>query len=179
MDDGGKFRGIKFTQGRPIDTNSNNNYTYYMLQITEQSDKGYKIVNKVRLSTDSIYFDNDTDLTAELNSKQPNLNTKNGIELDQATSTIGLTDNFNKALESISNKNVGSNTNFVYVSNGEVKASNANVGSKYTTSGNYKYTRGTYTEGGELKSGTSFFISKDSPNNTIGSNGDFWFKYTD
>ena len=180
LDDGGKFRGIKFTQGRPTDANSNASYTYYTLQITKENDQGgYDIINKVRLSTDSIYFTTGDDLTKMINSKQNNLTAKDGIKLDPTTSEIGLEDKIYKTVTSMASKNVGANNKFIYIKNGEATASGANVGSKYTTSGNYNYTQNTYTENGELKGGTTFFASKGDPNSTLGSNGDFWFKYTD
>lgn len=177
LDEGNEFRGLFFENNSTKQTAPNT--TYYILQVTDQDGN---IINKVRLSTDSIFYSNSRDLTTELNSKQSNLSAGDGIDSTKlGASEVALVSNYNDLLDSAAGKNVGTANKPVYVSNGRITAfgDSSDAGSKYIDNSTYKYTKATYMENGSILTGTTFFISNSEPLTTAeAKNGDFWFKYT-
>ena len=184
----GEFRGLDFETGTVTDEKVVDGvYTYYYLQVT---DRDGNILNKVRLSTDSIFYSgNERTLTNELDDKQSIVKAGNGIKgqgLDNVLpdSKVELIDSYNSILNSIANGhsgNVGSNSKFIYVADNSVNASTLNAGSGYNANNTgYKYTKDVHVTDGNIVDGTTFFISEDTPDrypSSIAKNGDFWFKY--
>ncbi len=169
------FTGLDFTSTEPSNQ-ATDNYTYYYLKVVEDS----KLINKVKLTTDSIKVDSGKDLTNELNQKQYLLTNGQGIDtIDNNTNrTVQLTNKeFNK-LSSLPNKG-GSPTSsklFYFDENGLAKNNDGlSVGSKGTDSGNKIASQGVYILDGTITAGQTFYASTDNPSGGV--KGDIWFKY--
>lgn len=178
LDQGSEFTGL-YTGDTEPNTAAGEGYTIYTLQVCDFNGN----LNNVRLSTDSIFFDNDkdSDLTGKINEKQNKLTTGNGLSLSN-DSTIKIIDNYNRTLASAVGGE-GSSTQPVYVnSSGQFTALSGASGATQTNESyggiSYKYTQAALITSGTLQqTGTSFYASTGNPPSGVGRNGDFWFKY--
>lgn len=176
IDLNGDFRGLAYSTSDFSGLVDDNDYKYYTLRVSN----GGSLVNKVRLSSDSVYYgSSENSVSQALDGKQDSLEAGLGIDsnkLDQ--NEISLTDGYNTLLNSMASKTVGATDTPIYISGGEAKAITGNSGKTFTTSGNYSYVQAALISSGKLQSnGVQLFASTDNPDNSIGQNGDFWFKY--
>jgi len=185
IDVNGEFTGLAFSK-TPFDVSDTEDYKYYTLQVSQ----GGSLVNRVKLSSNSIYFKGDTtrNLSNLLDSKQDDLTAGQGIDnTELANNKIALTDEFNKTLESFTGGK-GSAIKPVYVNQqGEIVGLTSSSGLAQTSGSSnnvaYKYTQAALITNGNLMSGdtnggVAFYASEGDPQSNVGKNGDFWFKYT-
>lgn len=76
---------------------------------------------------------------------------------------------FDNGIPKVSNATIGSNRVPIWLSNGELKRFNGNLGSRGMES------QSTYIKNGELTAGQKITISTSDPGNTSGTKGDLWF----
>lgn len=181
LDVGNEFLGLMYSTSQiNPPTDPDNKYKYYTLQISSNGE----LVNQVRISSDSVFYNTGTEkktVTDMLDSKQDTLKAGNGINI-VSDNTISLTDPYNTAVNSIASKTVGTTSKPVYVDNGVVKAITGNSGTTQKSAGSgtsaYTYVQAALVSSGALQStGVQLFASENSPDNSVGRNGDFWFKY--
>lgn len=187
LDDNTYFKGLYYGNEYPNDSGEEY-YTIYRLQVCNDSGE---LINKVRLSTDSVFFgdvEDNEDLTGELNKKQNSLvvTKESGLELS-ADSNLKINDKYNRTLESayLNSSGVGSSIQPIYINaNGEFNALSGSSGTAQVNSSGstrYSYTQSALITNGSLSDkGVTFYASQDDPpvSTNIGRNGDFWFKYT-
>lgn len=170
--------------------------TVYKLKITDNIGKIYER-NYMKFSSKSITFDkgnekkplndkiNDIDLkdneqTAEINKKQNILKPTSGGYIESnnnAEDNIKLTNDAITVLNSFKGGK-GSITKPVYVNaNGEIIPIGAKVGKKYVNESNAIVSQNVYFNVGDITPGYSVYASINAPNNNIGQDGDFWFRY--
>ena len=185
IDVNGEFTGLAYskTQFGESDTK---NYKYYKLQVSQ----GGSLVNRVRLSSNSIYYKGDRarSVSSLLDEKQNKLTAGNGIDSNKLKNNeVSLIDKFNRTLNSFFPEDpsgVGSADQPVYVStSGTMTALSSSSGVPQTSDSKnnvaYKYTQAALiTKGHLMNSGVAFYASEGNPQQEVGKNGDFWFKYT-
>lgn len=184
IDVNGEFTGLAYSK-TPFKEMDTNNYKYYKLQVSQ----GGSLINRVRLSSNSIYYKGDRtrSVSSLLDGKQDKLTAGNGINSSKLNNNeVALTDEFNNTLNSFfpSPRGVGSATQPVYVSTSGTMAALSSSSGMPQTSGSknnvdYKYTQAALiTQGHLMDSGVAFYASEGNPQQEVGKNGDFWFKYT-
>ncbi len=182
LDPASDFVGLKYSTSEPADEVTEN-YAVYTLKAFENG----RLVNKVRLTADSIKYDDNYNVKEEIARKQHNLVEGDGItisDIDTSTDTmtIGIeAEQFNK-LNGLNRK--GNNSKFVYFDdNGIAQASNVDAGHEFKIESkagiSYSVSRASYTTSGTLHSGVGVYASTNSPDRSIGENGDIWLKYTE
>jgi hypothetical protein len=177
LDDDNGFTGLIWSDGKPT-SNSNNYYTYYFLQVSDE--KG-NIINKVKLTTDSIKTNHKNDLTTELDRKQYLLKAGQGIAKitnnQDNENEVGLnTTEYNK-LSNLPNKGGSSTSSKLFYFNEDGIAVNndkLNVGSRGSGTSKIE-SQGVYILDGTITAGQTFYASTDNPSG--GNKGDIWFKY--
>ena len=164
---------------------SSTDYAYYKLHVSENG----SLLNQVKFSSTSIYYKGDTGttLSSKIDTKQDKLTAGNGIDSSKLNNnTVELIPGYVTSLESMKSAK-GSNTNPVYInSSGQVTPIGGSSGTPQVNvpnKTNCKYTQAALISGGQLsESGVRFYTSTFSPSDAgasdIGSNGDFWFKYS-
>ena len=187
IDVNGEFTGLAYSK-TPFGESDTNNYKYYKLQVSQ----GGSLVNRVRLSSNSIYYKGDRtrSVSSLLDGKQNKLTAGNGIDSDKLNNNkVALTDKFNNTLNSFfpNPSGVGSADQPVYVStSGTMTALSSSSGVPQTSGSKnnvaYKYTQAALITQGHLMSGdtnggVAFYASEGNPQPEVGKNGDFWFKY--
>lgn len=189
IDVNNSFEGLAYVLSTdPFVESDKDHYDWYQLQVS----RGGQLVNKLRLSSDSV-FDSSSDETSPksvsetLSEKQDIVTAGNGIKGGVnnrlLNNKVELIDVYNGTLNSMKD-GVGSSKRPVYVnSSGIVKFIESDSGvaaTSGTVNGvNYLQTQAALVRGGEFQSnGVSLYASIDSPPDNFGSNGDFWFKYT-
>lgn len=183
------FYGLTWSNTYIDGLENSEDYTYYQLHVAKDG----TLLHKARLSSNSIYFDNETSdsqrtVTDLLNSKQNNLVSGNGITISP-NSEISLIDTYNSVLTSMTPSvgNVGGDEHPVFVEHVgttyTVKPISANSGLPKTSgasgSTNYTYTQAALITSGVLtQNGVAFYASEGYPLDNVGKPGDFWFKYS-
>jgi len=183
------FKGLAYVLSTdPFIESDTDYYDWYQLQVSRDG----QLVNKIRLSSDSV-FDSSSDpnslksVSKTLSEKQNVVIAGNGIKGDANNhlqdNKVELIDTYNGTLNSMKS-GVGSSKRPVYVdSSGIVRYVNSDSGTSATNGTvngiTYLKTQAALVKSGEFQSnGVSLYASIDSPPNNLGSNGDFWFKYT-
>ena len=182
----GNFKGLAYTTDvNGFNVSDSDKYKYYQLQVVS----GGSLVNQVKFSSNSIYYKGDRtrSVSSLLDGKQNKLTAGNGIDSDKLNNNkVALTDEFNNTLNSFfpDPRGVGSATQPVYVStSGTMTALSSSSGVPQTSGSknnvDYKYTQAALiTQGHLMDSGVAFYASEGNPQQEVGKNGDFWFKYT-
>lgn len=183
----GNFKGLAYTTDvNGFNVSDTTNYKYYTLQVSS----GGSLVNQVKLSSNSIYYKGDRtrSVSSLLDGKQNKLTAGNGIDSNKLNSNeVALTDKFNNTLNSFfpnPSGGVGSADQPVYVSTSGTMAALSSSSGMPQTSGSsnnvaYKYTQAALiTQGHLMDNGVAFYASDGDPQQEVGKNGDFWFKYT-
>ena len=182
----GNFKGLAYTTDvNGFNVSDSDKYKYYQLQVVS----GGSLVNQVKFSSNSIYYKGDRtrSVSSLLDGKQNKLIAGNGINSSKLNNNeVALTDEFNNTLNSFfpSPRGVGSATQPVYVSTSGTMAALSSSSGVPQTSGSknnvdYKYTQAALiTQGHLMDSGVAFYASEGNPQQEVGKNGDFWFKYT-
>ena len=181
IDKNGNFTGlaVSTSQFNVIDTSD---YKYYQLHVANNGE----LLNQIRFSSNSLYYkDNeDQNLSDLLDTKQANLTAGYGINSSELQNNkVQIIDSYKTSLDSIANTTVGSATTPIYISSGLATPLSASSGKVQTSASaggiNYQYTQAALITNGALQdTGVAFYASVDSPNQSVGKNGDFWFKYT-
>lgn len=187
IDDGSYFKGLVYKTGdTPFTEDDTEHYDYYQLQVSS----GGQLVNQVRLSSNSVFFDsNDSNkgksVTYMLNSKQNNLtaDTTRGIDQDKLNNNqIALTNQYNSTLASLKSKGNVDIPIFVDSSGlaQPISATSGHTQKVEMIDGHqYSYVQAALIDGGALKdTGVRLFASRDYPQDGVGRNGDIWFKYS-
>lgn len=173
------FKGLAYSKSEFSGLENSDDYKYYTLKVAENG----SLVNKVRLSSDSVYYGaNGESVSSALNRKQENLSAGLGIDPDKLEQNeVALTEGYDRSLKSMSEA-VGSNSQPVFInSDGEVTPLDGSSGlTQQTVTGSNPYTfvRAALITDGVLKNdGVQLFAGTIDPIKTVGHNGDFWFKY--
>ena len=109
LDENNQFYGISLEETDPSDKYETD-YRYHYLKVQNAAAPG-TVINKVRLSADSIGYDTYNTVKDELDSKQDTLTPGNGLTLT-SDSQISIKDSDFAKLEGLNNK--GANDTFVY-----------------------------------------------------------------
>lgn len=168
-----QFTALAFFDHKPSNV-STSNYSFYNLKVFSNG-----VINKIKFATDSILFkDGNRTLTDELNSKQYELTSGNGISTitnsKDSANVIKLTDDVYNSIISLINKGRGGQSLISFDSKGVATDSNANIGG-YDTS--KKVFRHIYINNGQVTLGPTITASPNNPSG--GSPGDIWLKYTE
>lgn len=168
----GEFKGLSLDSGVAPTPIVEDDYDWYTLQIMADGN----IINRARLSTDSIRYRAETKTATEkLDEKQDKLIPSAPIKISEK-SEISFDDTAYVKFGDV--KNVGADNNPIYFNNkGEATASKANIGSNYEKENNAVKSQSIIMDNGLLQGGQTIWASTNSPNNTQGNDGDFWFKY--
>lgn len=183
----GNFKGLAYTTDvNGFNVSDTTNYKYYTLQVSSNG----SLVNQVKFSSNSIYYKGDRtrSVSSLLDGKQDKLTAGNGINSSKLNNNeVALTKEFNDTLNSFFQNpsgGVGSADQPVYVSTSGTMAALSSSSGVPQTSGSknsvdYKYTQAALiTQGHLMDSGVAFYASNGDPQQEVGKNGDFWFKYT-
>lgn len=186
----GKFRGLYYDT---VDhsAESTEYYNIYSLKISRTpGTSGYTYDTIFKFDSSKLMYDgndisagtrlNGKSVTEVLDLKQNELVAGDGIAIDESTNTLSLTSEQAERLHSLDN-GLGSSTKFIYFdkNNNEFKETDASIGHRYTVDNSYITSQNVFINEGNIAEGVKFFASKNSPQQQYGSNGDFWFKYSD
>ena len=178
LDDDTYFTGLIWSEGKP-NNDLSNYYTYYFLQVSD--DKG-NIINKVKLTTDSIKTNHNNDLTTELDRKQYLLKAGKGIaeitNNQNDENVVKLTDKEYSKLEYLEKGIGGSKGERLFYFNDVGQAINnetLDIGSNASGTSSKIESQGVYILDGTITAGQTFYASTDNPSG--GNKGDIWFKY--
>lgn len=172
LDKNNEFTGLWYTNTKPTQP-VDSGYTRYTLLAIE----GGKVVNMFRMSADHVLYGNDKSVKEVLDSKQGNLTAVYPIEID-GSNTIKF-DTAQHLYPKFSDLGTaGSDTQPVKFVNGKPIAISGNAGYFNTASGNTRSSRSTILVDGKITGGQTIYASTESPSNSLGSNGDLWFKYS-
>lgn len=157
-----------------VDSTTETGSNIHSLQVT----KNGQIVNKIKISSDSVYFgsgDNTTSLTEKVNDieddKQDNISAGDGISF--SSNTVSINNEEKGKLDSLEDK--GSNKQFVYFgANGQAIECSQTLGKSDTTNNKFQMV---YLKNGEFTAGPTIHFSTSSPGPSDGEDGDIWFKY--
>ena len=190
IDGNDMFYGLTYSSEHIDNLENSTEYTYYQLHVAQ----GGRLLHKARLSSNSIYFDDEvTDsqrtVTDILNSKQGTLTNGNGIHIS-SNNQISLIDKYNSVLTSMTPQSgtVGDEYTPVFINHTgttyTVQPISGSSGRARSSSSSgstvYSYTQAALIVDGSLtQDGVSFYASTGYPVNNIGKPGDFWFKYSD
>ena len=175
LDSNNSFTGLEYFTSEPSNETTDK-YTCYYLRVAEDGN----IINKVKLTTDSVKVPSGTDLTNELNQKQYLLTNGQGIDTidNNENRVVKLTKVEYDKLSSLPNKG-GSSTSsklFYFDKDGlAVNNDTLDVGSRASGTSSKIESQGVYILDGTITAGQTFYASTDNPSG--GNKGDIWFKY--
>ena len=176
IDKNGNFTGLAVSTSQ-FNVTDTSDYKYYQLHVANNGE----LLNHIRFSSNSLYYkDNeDQNLSDLLDTKQANLTAGYGINSSELQNNkVQIIDSYKTSLDSVANTTVGSATTPIYISSGLATPLSASSGKVQTSASaggvNYQYTQAALITNGALQdTGVAFYASVDSPNQSVGKNGDF------
>jgi hypothetical protein len=169
LDSDNSFTGLEYFTSEPSNE-ATDNYTCYYLRVIKDSN----IINKVKLTTDSIQVPSGKDLTDELDQKQYLLTNGQGIDTidNNQNRVVKLTTTEYNKLSNLPNKGGSSTSSKLFYFNEDGIAVNndkLNVGSRGSGTSKIE-SQGVYILDGTITAGQTFYASTDNPSG--GNKGD-------
>lgn len=181
LDDEDYFKGIELGDGdMPTSGAISGGYYRYSMPLMINGK-----LNSARFSSNSIYWNNNTDrtLTDEVNSKQGTLKAGPGIEFYTDTSDdteyVKIVDKYRTSLDSLNGGSI-TDPQLIYFNNqgilGDVDVS---VGKGFTSNSSGKGTvQLVHLNHGRIKGNITINYSTNAPGTAAGQNGDIWIKFS-
>ena len=199
LDTGGansNFIGLKALTNKPGSSYDKSGTTVYSLKVVEHG----KICerNKMKFSTKSIAFEDtsspisfnekisaidakDSEQDGELAKKQNILKPGNNsyiVANNNFDDNITLSQKAITALNSITKQPQGSANKPIYITaNGEAAPITASIGKRKANENNAVVSQNVYFVDGAITAGYTVYASQNAPDNSVGQDGDFWFRY--